>query len=223
MELFKKSKEHKIELDYITNWLKEQKVEFTSDMTILDVRDHNISELPTSISKLTKIKELYASDNHISAIPATICELKELKILNLGSNLITELPESTGKLKKIKMINLSNNKLKTVPSSLCEILIDNNGMISVHNNELATNSEDEYILATSKDSQYVTTNDTVLEVNFINKETKKCAYIIVKSSAYSKLLDDVKTKNEYEHIRKNYTTIKCQIINDFKFIQKKEI
>lgn len=223
MELFKKSKEHKIELDYITNWLKEQKIEPTPSMTMLDLRDHNISELPASISRLTKLKELYASDNHISTVPCTICELRELKILNLGSNLITELPESTGKLKKMKMINLSNNKLKEVPISLCEILLDNNGLISINNNQLTTNNEDEYILATSKNHQYITTNDEALQVIFTNQETNKCTYMIIKRSNYNKLLNDVQTKNEYEHIRRNYTTVKCQTITQFKFIQKKEI
>jgi Leucine-rich repeat (LRR) protein len=56
------------------------------DLTLLDVRDNKIREIPASIAKLTALERLELSNNDISNLPPELGLLRKIKSIVLDGN-----------------------------------------------------------------------------------------------------------------------------------------
>ena len=156
---------HLKELDVSGNKLKMLPEELGNLVSVeeLKLRQNLLTELPTSLEKLTKLKgkivltenkltqlppfllklphitELELSNNKITDIPAEIKSLKRLRLLNLEQNKLTSLPESIVELTQLRTLRLARNKLKTLPEAITLLPIE---LLTLEKNKLEKLPED---------------------------------------------------------------------------------
>lgn len=80
-----------------------------------------LSEIPTEIFYMPKLKALILCNNKISYVPSEIANLRLLEILNLENNLITAIPDSISEVKNLKSLNLNHNRITEIPESILEL------------------------------------------------------------------------------------------------------
>jgi len=101
-------------------------------------------DIPESVCKLKKIKQLAVTNSVVSSIPSCISNLKNLQVLNfegdelgkfpklitkmtslkelnLNYNQLTEIPTNIENLSKLEKLDLGLNDIKKIPSNLCEL------------------------------------------------------------------------------------------------------
>lgn len=86
--------------------------------TELELRDQQLTILPTEIIQLTQLAKLDLSENLLTNLPPEIGELICLKSLDLSYNKLTSLPVEIGQLTGLKVLNISNNKLDSLPPEI---------------------------------------------------------------------------------------------------------
>ncbi|XP_019766529.2 E3 ubiquitin-protein ligase LRSAM1 isoform X1 [Dendroctonus ponderosae] len=90
-------------------------------LIILDISNNDISTLPSEISALKSLEELYANSNKLNGLPDSICSLENLKSLSLSENKLRNLPEEMGKLAKLQKLYLTGNpNLRHLPKTICK-------------------------------------------------------------------------------------------------------
>ncbi len=105
---------------------------YEKDITVLDLRNHDLISIPSEVFQLTKLEQLILQDNYITEIPEEICLLTTLRVLNLENNRITTLPEQIGSLTNLVYLNISDNNLTSISNSisnlykLYDLYLDNN-------------------------------------------------------------------------------------------------
>ena len=82
---------------------------------------NQLTQLPDSLWKLTRLQSVDFSSNKLSALPHSLGQLTQLTNLNLSSNQLTTLPDSLGQLTQLTSLNLSDNQLTTLPDSLGQL------------------------------------------------------------------------------------------------------
>jgi internalin A len=85
------------------------------NLTMLQLNNCKLTEIPESILKLNNLTELYLENNRITKLPNSIVNLNQLEILLLNNNLFDEISEDINKLEKLEMLELSNNRIKIIP------------------------------------------------------------------------------------------------------------
>jgi serine/threonine protein phosphatase PrpC/Leucine-rich repeat (LRR) protein len=121
--------------------------QFANVSRLVLMKNHLI-ELPESIGRLVKLRELDASENQLRELPASLAQLealevldvsrnllhsaerlgailsetRELRELNIGSNEFDVLPDSVGALRHLYSLNAFNNRLSELPESLVNIV-----------------------------------------------------------------------------------------------------
>ncbi|PWJ43977.1 FG-GAP-like repeat-containing protein [Sediminitomix flava] len=86
-------------------------------ITSLDLRDLDISELPSELFSLEALERLILFNNNLSDLPVDLIELVNLEYLDLDNNNFTSLPEDIFKLESIQVISFFNNQLTTLGDS----------------------------------------------------------------------------------------------------------
>ena len=86
-------------------------------LTKLDLSNKNITEIPSEISYLKKLRHIDLSNNHIKNF-TELTKLPNLVILNLDKNLISEIPKSINILKNLEILNLDKNMIKDIPMEI---------------------------------------------------------------------------------------------------------
>ena len=81
------------------------------DGNVYHSNNGRITEIPSEIQNLTKLKEIHFQNNKITEIPDTIGNLQNLLVLNLRNNQITQIPDSVLNLPNLKVIDLFGNPL----------------------------------------------------------------------------------------------------------------
>ena len=92
-----------------------------TNLTSLDLRGNNLSELPESVAKLTNLTSLDLELNKLSELPESVGKLTNLTSLDLSRNNLSELPESVAKLTKLTSLDLELNKLSELPESVAKL------------------------------------------------------------------------------------------------------
>ncbi|MBW4464263.1 MAG: leucine-rich repeat domain-containing protein [Pegethrix bostrychoides GSE-TBD4-15B] len=92
-----------------------------TNLTELDLRGNQISEIPTIIGNLINLTELDLSSNQISEIPEVIGQLTNLTKLDLSGNQISEIPTAVGHLTNLTRLNLSNNQISKIPEVIGQL------------------------------------------------------------------------------------------------------
>ena len=94
-----------------------------SKLTILDLSDNVISNLPDSFEKLVHLKELHLSNNKLTSIsPIFFHKIsKNLCLLDLSKNQLPMISYLVSNLKNLVTLNLAENELKRLPATLGNI------------------------------------------------------------------------------------------------------
>lgn len=81
-----------------------------------------LTDLPSSIRNLKKLKTLYLAGNQFTKIPSPIFQLTQLTDLDMSDNELYQLNDSIFMLKQLEELNLSSNiELDQLPARLCEL------------------------------------------------------------------------------------------------------
>ncbi|XP_056165504.1 disease resistance protein RPV1-like isoform X2 [Syzygium oleosum] len=90
------------------------------DLEELVLDDSGITEIPTSIGSLRKLKKLSAGRcRSLREIPSSIGDLKNLQHLDLsGCKSLKELPEEVGELKDLEELQLGRSGITEIPTSI---------------------------------------------------------------------------------------------------------
>lgn len=118
-----------------TNGISKTITDFWSkNVTSIDLRNKNLSELNDKLVFPPKLMELNLSNNNFVELPAAVRCLEHLKVLNLSFNNIVYLDDVPNFLNSIEVLNLANNKLAgppfwiwfEFPNQLRELNLSNN-------------------------------------------------------------------------------------------------
>ena len=119
-------------------------------LTVLNLNDNKLCELPEFLDELTCLKELYLAKNNFSTIPPAIfrpqirsslilldmsanqlkeippqiCWMEKLTNLKLDSNEISSLPYNIEMLTSLKYLSVARNSLKLLPHGFSTLSID---------------------------------------------------------------------------------------------------
>ncbi len=89
--------------------------------TKLELRDQEITELPSEIGQLTSLTHLDLGGNQLTAVSPEIGQLTNLRALNFASNQLTAVPPEIGQLTSLIYLNLSRNQLTAVPPEIGQL------------------------------------------------------------------------------------------------------
>jgi len=85
-------------------------------ITVLNLNDNFLEEIPSDIKIYTNVKEIYLRNNKLKFIPNELLSLQTLEILRLSYNELEELPEFN--TPRLKELCLTGNHLKMIPASI---------------------------------------------------------------------------------------------------------
>ncbi len=84
-------------------------------LKILDIRNNQISNLPTNISQLPNLEKLYLGQNNFEAIPESIKYCTSLLLIDFTENFIKDGCQYLLESPSIKNIYLRGNQIKSFP------------------------------------------------------------------------------------------------------------
>lgn len=84
----------------------------------LNLGKNQLSGLPRSFARLSKLTHLIFYQNDFDSIPREIGQLKKLKELDLYKNHIREIPDFIGSLDQLEQLYLSFNEISVLPDTL---------------------------------------------------------------------------------------------------------
>jgi len=84
--------------------------EMPSSLAWLQLRGNNLSDLPASFVKMTRLKTLVIANNHFTEIPGVLFQLKNLRSIEPGGNPLTELPDRLMQLPALEKVRIYPNK-----------------------------------------------------------------------------------------------------------------
>jgi hypothetical protein len=93
------------------------------NMTALDVSNNTLTELPSSIVQLSKLRILIAKNNGLDSesFPKQFHRLQSLEVLNVGGNQLSEVPQSFLELRVLKALYMGSNNIKYIPCRIGDI------------------------------------------------------------------------------------------------------
>lgn len=87
------------------------------NITVLSLRNNNISVIPDSISEMPNLINLYLDGNSISVIPDSIANLGTLSELNVANNQISVVPQTLLALDVTFKLNVAKNNILDIPEN----------------------------------------------------------------------------------------------------------
>ena len=84
----------------------------------LNISENAFEVWPESISFMTSLIELRVSSNRLASLPDSVVHLTRLRELHLRDNKLTSLPESIAELRELRHIDLRGNPLTQLPRTL---------------------------------------------------------------------------------------------------------
>ncbi|NXN93936.1 LRC40 protein, partial [Rhinopomastus cyanomelas] len=103
-------------------------------LTVLEVRDNQLTSLPSALGQLENLQKLDVSHNKLESIPEELLQLSRLKSLFLQHNALSRLPDGFGQLISLEELDVSNNQLTEIPTSFA--LLTNLVQLSLAYNQL---------------------------------------------------------------------------------------
>ncbi|XP_065175003.1 leucine-rich repeat-containing protein 58-like [Sycon ciliatum] len=89
-----------------------------SSLTSLNLSNNRLRSIPSEISNLFNLEELFLQYNLLEELPDSVCSLVGLAELDCKNNLLKRLPESIGNLEQLIILNTTNNALRAIPESI---------------------------------------------------------------------------------------------------------
>jgi len=84
-------------------------------LRVLSLIGNNISQLPSDISLMRRLEELYLNENCIKQLPSTFFQLNHLKVLNLVGNQLQNFFILVETMKSLEFLHLDDNQLEELP------------------------------------------------------------------------------------------------------------
>jgi Leucine-rich repeat (LRR) protein len=78
-------------------------------LTVLDLSENHLHDLPSSMSKLRQIKSLVLSKNNFEKLPTVITKLIQLQVLDFYKNKLKRLPKEITNLQNLERLYLQND------------------------------------------------------------------------------------------------------------------
>ncbi|XP_019637953.1 PREDICTED: phytosulfokine receptor 1-like [Branchiostoma belcheri] len=86
----------------------------------LSLSNNALRTLPSTLSGLHNVREVYLRNNKFETFPRVLCELPEMQKLDIRNNQITRLPTSLHRADKLYDLRVSGNPLSYPPRFVCE-------------------------------------------------------------------------------------------------------
>ncbi|OWM84408.1 hypothetical protein CDL15_Pgr020648 [Punica granatum] len=87
----------------------------------LELSITNLSALPDSVGRLSKLQRLQLYSTKIEELPDSLGDLESLVSLQLSSTNLSALPDSVGRLSKLQRLQLYSTKIEELPDSLGDL------------------------------------------------------------------------------------------------------
>lgn len=87
----------------------------------LSLWDMQLTEVPTTIGKLTNIQQLRISHNQLKNLPSTFAQLTKVQRLNMEHNSFSEFPKELFALKNLERLDMHKNKLTAIPNEIAQL------------------------------------------------------------------------------------------------------
>ena len=157
----------------------------------LDLRYTKIKgAIPSSWSKLKKLKTLSLENNAITALPEEFGEMESLVTVNLSSNQLKAIPASTGNLASLVTLNLYNNQIEVLIKELENITTLRT--LDLSSNKVGT------ILGLLSSDVYLEMNSQTLSVeNFLYEGTDVKVSNLPNSVLYNKSSNDFSAQRQF--------------------------
>lgn len=95
--------------------------EIKDDVTILDMTEKNVTEIPVAVWRNPQIKILLLRGNEITAIPDSISKMIDLEFVDLSENLIDSIPQALSNLPKLQRLGLAWNPIAKIPEFISNL------------------------------------------------------------------------------------------------------
>ncbi len=89
-----------------------------SSMETLDLKQLNLTRLPSEIGNFRRVNNLNLDQNKLSTLPSEIGNLQALRSLSVNHNTLTTLPPQITSLRRLGNLSLNHNHLTTLPSDI---------------------------------------------------------------------------------------------------------
>ncbi|XP_076809144.1 uncharacterized protein LOC143452165 [Clavelina lepadiformis] len=118
---------------------------FCREIQVLKFRDNPLSNIPSDISRLQRLRTLILSFCCLTALPVSLFTIKSLEFLDVSYNKLTFLPREIKNLENLRYLNVEGNELPGLPCgllrlNLSRVRIRNNFMSPLFWKENSTNS-----------------------------------------------------------------------------------
>lgn len=87
-------------------------------INLLNLSGNKISKLPTNLTGINTVENLYLENNKLTALPSTISQLKKLEIFNASNNELTKIPKEICSLKNLTYLLLGHNQISKLPAEM---------------------------------------------------------------------------------------------------------
>jgi len=87
----------------------------------VNLSSNNLTEIPSFILDLPRIKVLHIAENKITSLPEKIGQMTSLERLYVGKNGLVNIPRQISQISNLKVLSLANNSLQSVPAEMANL------------------------------------------------------------------------------------------------------
>lgn len=94
--------------------------DLANSLEILDLTGNALSDLPSDLNRLTKLRILFCSSNQFTHLPEVLGECENLSMIGFKANQIRHIPENAIPTATLRWFIVTDNALKIAPNALGE-------------------------------------------------------------------------------------------------------